>query len=98
MLSAGNFVSTRYAVGLHCVCFTGTTLFSRKCGLQTKSPALRRHPQHGAGGPFFGELSAYCTVRFVLPNDQRTISDVALVGLRVGGSGLYRHGDTRGIG
>jgi hypothetical protein len=94
--SAGNFVSTRYAVGLRYVCLTGPTLFSRKCKLQIKSTALRTHPQLGAGGLFFGELSAYCTVRFVLPNDKRTISDVAVVGVRVGGRGLYCNGDTRG--
>ena len=96
ILSPGNFVSTRYAVGLRYVCHTGPTLFSRKCGLQTKSTALRTHTQHGAGGLFFRQLSAYCAVRFVLPNDKRTISDVALVGVRVGGCGLHCNGDTRG--
>ena len=94
--SAGNFVPTRYAVGVRYVCLTGPTLFSRKCGLQTKSTALRTHPQHTAGGLFFDQLSAYCTVRFVLPDDKRTISDVAVVGVRVGDCGLYCNGDTRG--
>ena len=95
---AGDFVFTRRAVGLRYVCNTWPTLFSRKCGLQNKSTALRRHPQHGAGGLFFEELSAYCPVRFVLHNDQRAIPDVAVVGLRVGGLGLYCNGATRGTG
>jgi hypothetical protein len=37
-----------------------------------------------------------CIVRFVLSNDKRTISDVAVGGIRVGGRGLYYNGDTRG--
>ena len=95
--SAGDFVFARCAVGLRYVRVTGPTLFSRKCWLQTKSTALRTHPQPAAGGVFFGELSAYCTVRFVFSNDQRSISDVPVVGVRVGGGRLYHHGDTRGI-
>ena len=96
ILSAGNFISTRHALGLRYIRLTGPTLFSRKCGLQTKSTALRTHPQHTAGGLFFDQLSAYCTVRFVLPDDKRTISDVAVVGVHVGDCGLYCNGDTRG--
>lgn len=96
ILSAGDFVSTWYAVGLRYVCRTGPALFSRECGLQTKSTALRTRRQHAAGGPFFDQLSAYCTVRFVLPDDQRTISDVSVARVRVVGRGLYCNGDTRG--
>lgn len=81
---AGNFVSTRRAVGLRYVCLTGPPLFSRKCWLPLKSTALRARPQHTAGDLFVDQLSAYCAVRFVLPDDKRTISDVAVVGVRVG--------------
>jgi len=91
-----DFVAARGPVGLRYVRLTGPTLFSRQCGLQTKSTALRTHTQPGAGGLFFRQLSAHCTVRFVLPNDKRTISDVAMVGVRVGGGGLHCNGDTRG--
>jgi hypothetical protein len=93
---AGDFVFARCAVGLRDVCLTRPVLFSRKCGLPTKSTALRTHPQHTAGGLFLDQLCAYCTVCFVLPNDKRTISDVPVVGVRVGGRGLYCNGDTRG--
>ena len=93
---AWHFVFARQALGLHYIRRAGSTLFSRKCRLPIKSAALRTHPQHTTGGLFFEELSAYCTVRFVLLNDKRTISDVAVVGLRVGSPGLYRHGVTRG--
>jgi hypothetical protein len=96
ILGAGDFVFTRCAVGLRYVRVTGSTLFSRKCGLPTKSAALRTRPQHTTGGLFVDQLCAYCTVCFVLPNDKRTISDVAVVGVRVGDSGLYRNGVTRG--
>jgi hypothetical protein len=97
ILGTGNFIFTRCAVGLHYVRHTGPTLFSRECGLPTKSTALRTHPQHTAGGLFVDQLWAYRTVRFVFPHDQRTISDVAVVGVRVRGRGLYGNGVTRGI-
>jgi hypothetical protein len=92
----GNFVFTRSAVGLRYVRHTGPTLFSRKHGLSTKSTALRTHPQHTIGGLFVNQLCAYRTVRFVLPNDKRAISDVAMVRVRLGGRGLYGNGDTCG--
>jgi len=93
---AGNFVFTWCAVGLRYVRLIGPTLFSRKRGLSTKSTALRTRPQPTAGGLLVDQLCAYCTFRFVLPNDKRTISDVAVVGIRVGGRGLYCNGNTRG--
>ena len=94
---AGDFVFTRCAVGLHYVRVTGSTLFSRKYGLPIKSAALRTRSQHNTGGLFVDQLCAYCTVRFVLPNDKRTISDVAMARVRVGGRGLSRNGATSGI-
>jgi len=98
ILSAGDFVSTRYALGLHYVCRPGPALFSCQCGLQTKPTALRTRRQHPARAPFFNQLPAHRAVRFVLPNDQRTISDVAVAGVRVGSPGLYGNGAPRGTG
>ena len=93
---AGNFVFTTCALGLRNVRVARPTLFSRQCGLPTKSTTLRTHPQHTTGGLFVDQLCACCAVRFVLPDDKRTVSNVAVVGVRVGGRCLYCNGDTRG--
>ena len=92
----GDFVFSRHAVGLCYVCHTGPALFSRQCRLPTKSAALRNDPKHTAGNLFVDQLWAYCTVRFVLPDDERTISNVAMVRVCLGGRGLPRHGYTCG--
>lgn len=94
----GNFVFTRCALGLRYVRLARPAVFSRKCRLPLKSPALRVRPQHSTGDPFVDQLCAHRTVRFFLPGDKRAISDVSLVGVRLGGFGKHYHGSTGGIG
>src|SRR5437762_13179935 len=59
---------------------------------------MRARAQHTAGYLLSDQLCAYCAVCLVLSNDERTISYVSLVGVRLGGLGKRYHGDTGGIG
>lgn len=91
---AGHFVFSPHSLGLRYVRRAGLALLSRKRRLPIKSTAMRTHPQSAVGSLFFRQLSAYCAVCFFLPYDQRTISDVAMVRIRLGGADFYRNGIT----
>ncbi len=93
---AWHFVFPRNALGLRYIRVVRPTLFSRECRLPIKSAAVRTHPQHNTGGLLVNQLCAYRTVHLVLPNDKRTISHVAVVGIRLGSGGLHCNGDPSG--
>ena len=91
------FVFARRPVGIHYVRGAGPALLSRKCRLPNKPSAVRAYAESSVSRLLAGQLSARRTVRLVLYHDERPISPVALVGIRLGRRGLYRNGDTGGI-
>jgi hypothetical protein len=93
---AGHFISAGQALGLYYIRRTGSSLFSRKCRLPTKSSAVRARPQPGTGDLLVDQLRAYHTFYLVLHNHQWTISDVAVAGICVGGPRLHCNGNTGG--